>query len=206
MFEPSNRLTARHWITSSVLVLLACTAGTASADRFEDRAPTFSSSDSMDDHMAQSENLDDHLAESSSPDDLEVGSENLDDSTVESRSPDEQIVESGRMENHEGSASNLSDLKQDAPDRGAEEIAMPGQNDWDESSDPTVIAARKRLVDAQQRASAARERYGKMMQTNYPRGTAREEIVQERDASMQALAEANAALRDTDGGVPASSW
>jgi hypothetical protein len=123
-----------------------------------------------------------------------------------SDNPDSLVTGTQEMQNHEGRTYDASDLSEEAPDKGYESIMVPGQASWTPSSDPAVVVARRKLVRAQQRASAAMARYGQMMEDDFPRGAARLEITQERDDAMKALEAAKAELESVDGGVPANGW
>jgi hypothetical protein len=110
------------------------------------------------------------------------------------------VVDSEEMSEHMGSSTDLTDLKKVRPDEGFEAIEVPGQLEWEPTTDPSVLVARKHLVRAQQRARNARTVYGDMMEQNYPRGAARIQIVKERDASMEVLGEAKSALAVVENG------
>lgn len=159
---------------------------------------------------ATSGKMEDHQASSKDPDDITVGSHDPDEMTVESETmagrmagsanPDQMVTGSEEMSEHMGSSTNLTDLKTARPDEGFEAIEVQGQSEWETTTDPTVLVARKHLARAQQRARNARTVYGDMMEQNYPRGAARIRIVKERDASMEALREAKSALAAAENG------
>ena len=148
----------------------------------------------MDDHKATSKNPDDMTTGSHDLDEMTVDSETMDSRMAESKDPDQMLTGAGQMDDHEGSSTDLTDLKTDSPDAGFEAIEVPDQSEWNTTTDPAVLVARKHLVRAQERARNARTVYGDMMHRNYPTGAARIQIVNERDASMKALEEAKSAL------------
>ena len=104
------------------------------------------------------------------------------------------VTDAGDMEHQETTSQNLTDLAESRPDSGFESIEIPGQSEWQPTTDPDVLRARKELVRAQKRAQTARTISGDMQERNYPSGEARIRIVNERDASMKALEEAKRAL------------
>lgn len=143
---------------------------------------------------ATSGQMDDHKATSEDPDEMTVGSETMNGRMAESENPASMVTGAGRLNEHEGLSTDLTDLKTASPDAGFEDIEVPGQSEWGTTTDPEVLVARKYLVRAQQRARNARTVYGDMVERNYPRGAARIQIVDERDASMKAIEEAKSAL------------
>jgi hypothetical protein len=154
----------------------------------------------MEDHEASSKDPDDMTVESHDPDEMTVESETMDGRMAESKDPDRMVVDSEEMSEHMGSSTDLTDLKKVRPDEGFEAIEVSGQLEWEPTTDPSVLVARKHLVRAQQRARNARTVYGDMMEQNYPRGAARIQIVKERDASMEALRETKSALATAENG------
>ena len=167
-------------------------------DRAGDEAAE-ATSGQMEDHEASSKDPDDMTVGSHDPDEMTVESETMDGRMAEAEDPDQMVVGSDEMSEHTGSSTNLTDLKMAKPDEGLEAIEVPGQSEWEPTTDPDVLVARKHLVRAQQRARNARTVYGDMMRRNYPRGAARIQIVKERDASMKALEEAKSALTAAEG-------
>jgi hypothetical protein len=148
----------------------------------------------LDDHEAHSKNPDDMTAESRDPDEMTVESEKLDDHMADSENPDDMMAKSQDPDELVVESENLSDLPEEKPDSGYESIEVPGQKSWEPTTDPELLAARKNLVRAQNRAEVARTVYGDTMRRNYPRGEARVRIVEERDASSEDLEKAKAVL------------
>jgi hypothetical protein len=159
-----------------------------------DPSASRSEAGNLEEHQAQSKDPDEMTAESHDPSEMTVGAEQLEDHEGHSENPDDMVVATERLEDHQGATENFNDLRESTPDDGFESIEVAGQADWGPTTDPEILAARKNLVRVQKRASTAREAYGEMMHRNYPRGAARVRIVEERDASMQALEEAKQAL------------
>jgi hypothetical protein len=176
------------------LALFAPAAGIAGDDD-DPWDPAMSTSDTMDDHHAESRDPDSMLAESQDLDDNLGHSENLDDNLAKSEDPDDMVADSENLDSHIGESSNLADLPTDAPDDGYEKIVPASQADWGPTDNPRVLVARDKVVRAEKRAQRARTRYGDMMQANYPRGAARARIVDERDESEAALEEAQHTLQ-----------
>ena len=152
--------------------------------------------------------MDHHESESKDPDDMTTGSRDPDEMTTEagtmagreaqSQDPDGMVTTAQDMDQHEESAEDLTDLETARPDPGFEAIDVPGQAEWEPTTDPNVLIARQNLLRAEKRARAARTAYGDMMQRDYPRGQARIRIVNERDAAMKGLEEAKQALEAAD--------
>ena len=201
--EPKmQRESTRHHHTAAAfalaLTLIAYPAITQANDSGYGEAAE-ATSGQMDDHEASSKDPDDMTVGSHDPDEMTVESETMDGRMAESEDPDRMVTGSEELSEHEGSSTDLTDLKKARPDDGLEAIEVPGQSEWKTTMDPEVLVARKHLLRAQQRASNARTVYGDMMERNYPRGAARIQIVKERDASMEALREAKSALSAAEG-------
>jgi hypothetical protein len=188
--------TCRHHTAAAfaLILSLAIYPAITQANDWADDEVAEATSGQMDDHEATSENPDDMTVGSHDPDEMTVDSETMDGRMAESEDPDQMVTGAGQLDDHEGSSTDLTDLKTASPDAGFEDIQVPGQSEWGTTTDPKVLVARKHLLRAQQRARNARTVYGDMMERNYPRGAARIQIVNERDASMQALEEAKSAL------------
>ena len=201
--EPKmHRESNRHHLTAAALALalsLAICPAITQANDWADGEAAEATSGQMDDHEASSKDPDDMTAESHDPDDMTVESETMEGRMAESEDPDGMVTGSEELSQHEGSSTDLTDLKKARPDEGFEAIEVPGQSEWETTTDPKVLVARKHLLRAQQRARNARTVYGDMMENNYPRGAARIQIVKERDASMEALRETKSALSAADG-------
>jgi hypothetical protein len=150
----------------------------------------------LDDHEAQSENPDGLTTDSRNPDDMVVGSETMEGRVVGAEDPDSMVAAPGVLDQHEATSENLSDLPNVKPDAGYVEIEVPGQADWEPTTDPQVLLARQNLLRAEARARAAITTYGDAERRDYPRGQARVRIVEERNAAMAALEEAKARLAD----------
>jgi hypothetical protein len=191
----------RHHRAATIVISLLFMAGPAitQANDWADDEPAEATSGQMEDHEASSKDPDEMTVGSHDPDEMTVESETMDGRMAESEDPDRMVVGSEEMSQHMGSSTDLTDLKQARPDEGFEAIEVPGQSEWETTTDPSVLVARKHLVRAQQRARNARTVYGDMMENNYPRGAARIQIVKERDASMEALREAKSALEAAEG-------
>lgn len=187
-------------------MLLCLAMGGALAESGDvDSGPAVTTTEDLDSHMTETESPDDMVAGTEDPNDLEGHGESPDDLTVGTRDPDSMDAQTEQLDDHEGHDYELSDLPEAAPDRGFEAIEMPGQKDWQPTTDPSVIVARRHLLRAQERAREARRRYGIMMENDYPRGEAREIIVRERDESMAQLQAAERALREVDPTLPPAS-
>jgi hypothetical protein len=201
--EPKmQRESTRHLYTAAAFVLaltlMACPSITQAND-WADGEAAEATSGQMDDHEASSKDPDDMTVGSHDPEEMTVESETMEGRMAESENPDRMVTGSEEMREHEGSSTDLTDLKKARPDEGLEAIEVPGQSEWETTTDPQVLVARKHLLRAQQRARNARTVYGDMMERNYPRGAARIQIVKERDASMEALREAKSALSAAEG-------
>ena len=183
--------------TVAIGLALACASVSFAEEAWE---PARTTADTLDNHRATTEDPDEMVAETEDPDDMVAETENPDDMVAETRDPDSMVVETDSLEEHEGRTYDLSDLPEVAPDKGFEAVDMWGQREWTPASDATIIVARRNVVRAEKRAQAARDRYGEMMQNNYPRGAGREAIVRERDESMKQLELAKQALLDAEGG------
>ena len=194
MYRESIRDHSAAAVIAFAFLLAAFPAATQASDWDAAEA----TSGQMDDHEATSEDPDEMTVGSRDPDGLTVDSETMDGRMAESENPDSMVAGTEDLSDHEGSSTDLSDLKKASPDQGFEEIEVPGQSDWQPTTDPEVLVARKHLVRAQKRARNARTVYGDMMEQNYPRGAARIQIVNERDAAMKALEEAKSALSSAD--------
>ena len=110
-------------------------------------------------------------------DDRIAGSENPDDLTTGSEDPD--ALDTG---------SEDSDRMLGGPRPAAPETA----------SEPDALQAKRNLLRAERRAAAAEAAYSKMRTRDYPRGDARAEIVQEREAAAQALEQAKRAVAEAE--------
>ncbi len=194
--------TRQHHIAAAFALTLSLSVHPAitQADDWAGNDPAEATSGRMEDHEASSKDPDDMTVESHDPDEMTVESETMDGRMAESKDPDRMVVDSEEMSEHMGSSTDLTDLKKVRPDEGFEAIEVPGQLEWEPTTDPSVLVARKHLVRAQQRARNARTVYGDMMEQNYPRGAARIQIVKERDASMEALRETKSALATAENG------
>jgi hypothetical protein len=188
--------TRQHYIAVAFALTLSLAIHPAitQANDWAGNDPAEATSGRMEDHEASSKDPDDMTVGSHDPDEMTVESETMDGRMAESKDPGRMVVDSEEMSEHMGSSTDLTDLKKVKPDEGFEAIEVPGQSEWEPTTDPSVLIARKHLVRAQQRARNARTVYGDMMERNYPRGAARIQIVNERDASMKALEEAKSAL------------
>jgi hypothetical protein len=197
-----HRESTRHVLTAAALAFALSIAVHPAITQANDSGyadPAEATSGEMEDHEASSKDPDDMTAESHDLEEYTVDSETMEGRMAESEDPDRMVTGSEELSEHEGSSTDLTDLKKARPDDGHEAIDVPGQSEWDTTTDPEVLVARKHLVRAQQRARNARTVYGDMMERNYPRGAARIQIVKERDASMEALREAKSALSAAEG-------
>ena len=197
-----HRESTRHVLTAAALALALSIAVYPAITQANDSGyadPAEATSGDMEDHEASSKDPDDMTAESHDPEEMTVESETMEGRMAESEDPDRMVTGSEVLSEHEGSSTDLTDLKKARPDEGFEAIEVPGQSEWETTTDPKVLVARKHLLRAQQRARNARTVYGDMMENNYPRGAARIQIVKERDASMEALREAKSALSAAEG-------
>jgi len=185
-------------VTAAAIVLVLSLVAHPALTQANDWDAAEATSGQMDDHKATSEDPDDMTVGSRDPDELTVDSETMDGRMAESEDPDSMVTGAGDLSDHEGSSTDLTDLKMASPDVGFEDIEVLGQSDWQPTTDPEVLVARKHLVRAQQRARNARTVYGDMMEQNYPRGAARIQIVKGRDASVKALEETKSALADAE--------
>jgi hypothetical protein len=194
--------TRQHHIAAACALTLSLAIHPAitQANDWADNEPAEATSGQMKDHEASSKDPDDMTVGSHDPDEMTVESETMEGRMAESEDPDRMVVDSEEMSDHMGSSTDLTDLKKARPDEGFEAIEVPGQSEWEPTTDPSVLIARKHLVRAQQRARNARTVYGDMMEQNYPRGAARIQIVKERDASMEVLGEAKSALAVVENG------
>jgi len=190
--------TLDHAATAAAIVLVLSLVAHPALTQANDWDAAEATSGQMDDHKATSKDPDEMTVGSHDPEELTVDSETMDGRMAESEDPDSMVTGAGDLSDHEGSSTDLTDLKMASPDVGFEDIEVPGQSDWQPTTDPEVLVARKHLVRAQQRARNARTVYGDMMEQNYPRGAARIQIVKERDASMKALEETKSALADAE--------
>ena len=192
-----------HWNGSSLaaivfalsLAALPCVAG---ADGWSGDDAARTTAGQLDDHEGGSENPDDMTAESHDPDDMVAETENPDDMVAETEDPDSMVVQAGQMADQEATSQNLTNLQEAKPDPGFVPIEVPGQADWEPTTDTQVLIARKHLILAQDRARAAITTYGDAERRDYPRGEARVRITKERDAAMKALEEAKQALAAVD--------
>jgi hypothetical protein len=175
---------------------LSTTPSTALADGWAGNDPARSTAGEVEDHEATSENPEDLQGESHDPDEMVVGSESLEDHEAESENPAAMVTGSSDMIEYE--PTSLTDLPEVAPGGGVESISVPGQSEWDSTTDPQVVIARNNLVRAQKRARRAITAYGDAERDNYPRGAARIRIVEERDAAMRALDGAKSALESVE--------
>jgi hypothetical protein len=204
MIRSSQRSVRLLRLILACLVGIPLVFGVASAAGWEGNDPGESTAGNMKDHIAGSKNPDDMEAESEDPNDLEGQSEDPNDLEVSAEQLDDHVGQTEDLADHEGTTYELSDLKKSSPDDGFDPIEMPGQKEWEPSSDPLVIVARQHLERTQEKARVARHTYGEMMQNNYPRGAARIRIVEARDAAEMKLAEAKAAISSLEGANPAA--
>jgi len=136
--------------------------------------------ESLRDHHAGSEKLEDHSAQSErlSGEGHPVGSpeQGLADARAKLRAARERhgIHAHGRRDS---SASLEQQFRQQNPQLGAT------TQQWKDRLD----IARQRLEVAEQRAKLMDTRYAKMMRNDYPRGDARQQLIDERDAAKQRL-------------------
>jgi hypothetical protein len=198
MTRPSFRSLRLDWALLIAAITVFVWTTSVAADGWAGDDAAEATAGQLDDHEEGSEDPNDMVVGSRDPNDMVVGSENLDDHEAHSEDPDSMVTGSQQMADHEATSENLADLHPASPDRGFQAIDVPGQSSWESTTDPEILAARENLVRAQQRAASARTAYGDMIRDNYPRGEARLEIVQERDASMQALEKAKRALAGSD--------
>jgi len=193
----------KEWLSaSSIAVLAALFLGPmpqgALADWTQSEAAESSAGD-LSDHEMGSENPNDLEGHSHDPNDLEAQSEDPNDLVVGAEDLDDHEAAPGKLADHEGHTEELQNLQIEAPDAGFRAIEKTGDDSWKHSSDPAVIVAGRHLERAEKRAEEARHVYGEMMKNDYPRGEPRERIIVERDASMQAVEAARAALHAAQG-------
>jgi hypothetical protein len=174
------------------LALGALPAQAEAEDGWVDDEAAETTAGEIEEHEEQSQNPDDMTAGSRDPDAMTTQSETMAGRETRSQDPDAMVTGSSRED--EVTGEDLTDLREVAPDRGFVPIDVPGQHDWQPTTNPEVLQARKRLLRAEKRAEAAQTAYGDMMMRNYPRGEARIRIVNERDAAMEALEEAKREL------------
>jgi len=182
-----------------ILVLsLSTLSSAARAEQWGDDDVAETTAGQLDDHKATAGDPDDNVAESHDPDEMVVESESLEGRVVEAENPASMVTSAGDLDRHEGTSENLTNMREEKSDVGFQEIEVPGQSEWQPTTDAAVLLARKNLLRAQERAKAARTAYGDANRRNYPRGEARVRIVNERDASMRALEEAKRALAEAE--------
>jgi len=150
--------------------------------------------DDADAEMSTADSIDDHETGSVDPDSIVVGDGEMD--TTGSEDPDgldvasdqEDVVDSSVPAAHPGTSVAIDALHTASPDMGSESIDSGRLKGIDESNlDAQQLLAVRRLERAQANAKEALTRYGDMMENDYPRGAARERIIQARDQSMAAL-------------------
>lgn len=198
-----QRESIRSHRRTAALVLalfLACYPALATADDGQDSGPASAQSGRMEDHEAHSRSPEGMTVGSHDPDEMTVGSESMDGRIATPRDPETMVTDSEKMTAHEASSEDVTLLEAARPAPGFEAIEIPGQSEWQSTTDPAVLMARRNVLRAEKRARAARTTYGEMMERNYPRGEARIRIVNERDASMKAFEEAKSALAEADAG------
>jgi hypothetical protein len=167
------------------------------ADGWADDAAAESTADDIEDHEEGAEDPDRMTTGSHDPDSMTVESGTMDTRMADSEDPDKMVV--GVDEMDEASSEGLTDLKRAKPDVGYIALEIPGQSEWQSTTNARVLVARKNLLRAEARARAARTAYGNMMESDYPRGQSRIRIVTERDDSMKAFEEAKQALDAVQG-------
>lgn len=185
--------------------LLLSTGALADAWDEAPEVPEETTSDTMGDHEEGSYEPGNLEEGSENPDSMLGKSQNPDSLDAKSHNPDDMVVGSENPDGLDGRSYGLQNLKTESPDPGDVPIEMEGQHGWTATTNPELIVARRNLVRAQEQARAAGTRYGDMMRTDYPTGSAREEIIRERDAAMAALEKAKEAVRAIEGN-PASTW
>ena len=186
------------WAAAILVLSLATLPSVPRAEEWGDDDVAETTAGQLDDHTATAGDPDDNIAESQDPDEMVVESESLEGRVVEAESPASMVTSAGDPDSHEGTSESLTSMREEKPDVGFQEIEVSGQSEWQPTTDPEVLRARKNLLRAEERAKAARTAYGEANRRNYPRGEARERIVNERDASMKALEEAKRALAEAE--------
>jgi hypothetical protein len=170
-------------------LLLAAFPRVLVADAGDDHKPAMAKSGDMEDHMAESIDPETRLEESHEMD--EGYSEDPEDLVVESGQ--EHVVETEDLEDHMGSSTALQDLELESSDDGFDVIDDGRLREIvDSHLSARQLVAKRHLERAQKEAAMARTRYGDMMRDDYPRGKPRLRIIDQRDESMRALAQARA--------------
>jgi hypothetical protein len=187
------------WVVGLTAVLLAIGQGAIAAGWQEDEP-----------ERTEAGQLDDYETSSEDPDARTTGSAEA--QVVDAEDPDREEASAGEMgdrmaapgdlERQTTESRSLTNLPLDESGAEAEPIPIevPGQSEWEPTTDPDVLVARRNLVRAQSRARAAIAAYGDMRRDDYPRGEARIRIVEERDAAVEALEAAKRALAEAERG------
>jgi len=186
------------WAATILVLSLLALPSVVGAEEWGDDDAAETTSGGLDDHEASAGNPDDMTAESQNPNEMVAESEGLEGRVVEAENPASMVTVADDPDRHEVASENLSNLRKEKSDVGFREIEVSRQSEWQPTTDPDVLRARKNLLRAEERARAARTTYGEANRRNYPRGEARERIVNERDASMKALEEAKRALTEAE--------
>lgn len=118
--------------------------------------------------------------------------------SIEPGDPDDAPAAAGRPEDRVVSPSRLGELQKERRGAGALDFPRPDPATWTPTRDPELQRLRAAYRAASERAEAAIARYDEMRDENHPRGEARLEIVRERNAAIEALREATAALQRAD--------
>jgi hypothetical protein len=197
-YEQRIHRNGHSWAATILVFSLLTLPSVVGAEGWGDDDAAETRSGQLDDHEATAGNPDDMTAESQNPNEMVAESEGLEGRVVEAENPASMVTVTSDPDSHEATSKSLSNLREEKPDVGFREIEVSGQSEWQPTTDPEVLRARKNLLRAQERARAARTVYGEANRRNYPRGEARERIVNERDASMKSLEEAKRALAEAE--------
>ena len=196
--ERHVRRDSHFWAVTILVFSLSTLPSVGGAEEWGDDDAAETTSGQLEDHEARAGDPDAMTAQSKNPNEMVVESESLEGRVVEAENPASMLTVTDDPDSHKATSKNLSNLREEKPDVGFREIEVSGQSEWLPTTDPEVLRARKNLLRAEERARTARTAYGEANRRNYPRGEARERIVNERDASMKALAEAKRALAETE--------
>jgi len=193
MFRPPTRRRSR-FAGLALTFLLVALPGAVLAGGWAGDDAAEATSDDIQDHERGAQDPDSMTEGSLDPDRITTGSESMSD--AESENPDTRTTGAARMD--DTTAEGLTDLKTAKPDEGYVAFEVPGQSEWQPTTNARILAARQRLLRAEARARAARTTYGNMIESDYPRGEARIRIVKERDASLAAFEKAKQALAEAE--------
>lgn len=121
------------------------------------------------------------MGQSLDPDDLTVESEDPDDMVGGSEDPDDLVGDSEDLDAHRGDGYELGGLPADSgsanlPAPMPQLVAKPPAPTFDDS--PEVHAAERNM-------DASNDIYTHMVENDYPRGTRRERIIEERRAAFE---------------------